>query len=827
MLTSPRTFFELVCQALPKDIRPSELTTIGKPEWWQDKPRLAAAYALRKCPRINWEAYLLNYPDVKQARIDPVLHFLKHGIYENRKLKSWHPLHHASTHRQRQNPKVSIIVYSRDNGIFLPKCLNSLANQTFKDIEIIIVDDASADESLQILRRFESTEPRAQVIALEEYQGLHMARKRAVNAATADYVMFANACDFLVPTACKTAWETIAKGYDMACFNVFPVNLAHLTQSELRAVARPFNATPAGEYPGEHLLRMAFAEKTLHYSLLNKIVERDLLKTAFAQTEAGDFPLAEDIYEFLPLAFLARNIVKISVELYTCTATNAPEDCDNREAMLRSDAGKVLPAIGRYCDKHNLEAIFKKIKNIISDMALNVLPEISPEIVTPFYNNLRKYFGDLATVQNITLKYNYKWDKISTLFKYYQYHNTSVEQIKKIGIFHSRLTTGGIESTIQNLSSQLKDKDYEIVLFVEEKSENDIKIDPDIRIYYLTPSYRNSQLTRLHLSELQQAILDSGVQIMFMMIVNRPALLWQIMLYRFMGIPVISSMRTNHNWDFLERGRKYQLRSLFNTARCLDKLFCLSTSTEIYLRAHGIDAEYIPNPIRRFDIPIPTEPRPNNILVLSRLSGHPKLIGDCLLVLKEVLDNIPDAKMIFVGDFDLPEHEKLFYEKAKKHNLMDNIEVTGWVANPAPYIDQCKLLFSASALEGFPNGISEAQARGLPVVMYDIDIMLAKGNESIIAVPQQDINGAARIIARLLLDEAELRRLSATAQRSASVFTAERFANEIIDLLQNYDKKSSLKYYTANDYQTALRYMAFYAGKKLGDLTFEASLSKI
>ena len=51
-------------------------------------------------------------------------------------------------------PIVTVIVASYNNEKFIKKCLNSILNQTHKRIEIIVVDDCSTDNSVQILKKF-------------------------------------------------------------------------------------------------------------------------------------------------------------------------------------------------------------------------------------------------------------------------------------------------------------------------------------------------------------------------------------------------------------------------------------------------------------------------------------------------------------------------------------------------------------------------------------------------------------------------------------------------------------------------------------------------
>lgn len=62
------------------------------------------------------------------------------------------------------NPKVAVIVPVYNQEKYLRKCLDSLINQTFQDIEIICFNDASTDSSLAILQEYAAKDSRMQVI---------------------------------------------------------------------------------------------------------------------------------------------------------------------------------------------------------------------------------------------------------------------------------------------------------------------------------------------------------------------------------------------------------------------------------------------------------------------------------------------------------------------------------------------------------------------------------------------------------------------------------------------------------------------------------------
>lgn len=91
---------------------------------------------------------------------------------------------------------VSIIVPIYNAGVFLPHTFSSLRNQTYRDLEIILVNDCSKDNSLALCRKFAAEDSRVVVIDKLENQGVDLARISGVKAAKGDYIIFLDADDW-------------------------------------------------------------------------------------------------------------------------------------------------------------------------------------------------------------------------------------------------------------------------------------------------------------------------------------------------------------------------------------------------------------------------------------------------------------------------------------------------------------------------------------------------------------------------------------------------------------------------------------------------------
>lgn len=107
-----------------------------------------------------------------------------------------------------KKPKISIIISVYNISQFLEKCIESCINQTFRDIEIIVVNDGSTDSSGSIIEKYAGLDKRI-VPVTKENEGLLLARLTGCSVAQGEYIFFLDGDDYLPEDALEPLYDAI------------------------------------------------------------------------------------------------------------------------------------------------------------------------------------------------------------------------------------------------------------------------------------------------------------------------------------------------------------------------------------------------------------------------------------------------------------------------------------------------------------------------------------------------------------------------------------------------------------------------------------------
>lgn len=111
-------------------------------------------------------------------------------------------------------PTISIIVPVYNTGIFLRECIDSILNQTYENFELILIDDGSTDNSVEICMSYKRKDGRVRVIK-QENSGVSVARNRGIDFALGRFILFVDSDDFLLPNALEVLLNSMENKEDI------------------------------------------------------------------------------------------------------------------------------------------------------------------------------------------------------------------------------------------------------------------------------------------------------------------------------------------------------------------------------------------------------------------------------------------------------------------------------------------------------------------------------------------------------------------------------------------------------------------------------------
>ena len=113
---------------------------------------------------------------------------------------------------------ISVIVPVYNSEKYLKECINSILHQTYENIEIIIINDGSTDNSLLISQELQKEDKRIKIIN-QKNSGVSYSRNKGIQEATGEYIMFVDSDDFIVQNYIELMYKEITKNNYDACIS--------------------------------------------------------------------------------------------------------------------------------------------------------------------------------------------------------------------------------------------------------------------------------------------------------------------------------------------------------------------------------------------------------------------------------------------------------------------------------------------------------------------------------------------------------------------------------------------------------------------------------
>lgn len=206
-------------------------------------------------------------------------------------------------------PFFSIITAIYNKSDCIENTISSLTSQTYSDIEILLIDDHSSDDTFIKIKNIAKSDSRIKVIKHKKNMGVHQARTTGINYANGKFILFLDGDDYLEKNACQVIYDTIQKkSADVYEFDyyILPKKEYHTIQNDNR----------------NRITALLSEKKSYPATIWNKAYNSKIVKKAFTNTPFIPQNGPEDLFESITMAYYSQNYYKINSALYNYSIGN-------------------------------------------------------------------------------------------------------------------------------------------------------------------------------------------------------------------------------------------------------------------------------------------------------------------------------------------------------------------------------------------------------------------------------------------------------------------------------------------------------------------------
>lgn len=354
---------------------------------------------------------------------------------------------------------------------YLAECLESVINQTERNLEIICVEDASTDDSLEILEQYSKKDSRIIVVKHKYNKGLCKTRKDAVEIAQGEYIMFLDSDDTLELCACEKLYQAI-KYYNVD-FLQFGTNLIPNKDisKELEQWTTNFLVPSTELLRNENLVSACFIEHKFNCNLWNKIWKASICKKAYDKLKDDYCVSAEDRYAMFILTYYSNSYIGIEKHYYNYrigVGVTGGDNIDLYRFETRCKSAFLVKNIDEFLNKENIKKDYEYEYTMFSNDILNDCVDcwykkLSSEESGAGFDILLTYWKPENIISSIARMYFEENNNISQRIQGAKYISNST-----VGIYYRYLGYQPMDSYIKNQIEVLKANNTNIVLLTDE-----------------------------------------------------------------------------------------------------------------------------------------------------------------------------------------------------------------------------------------------------------------------------------------------------------------------------------------------------------------------
>lgn len=667
--------------------------------------------------------------------------------------------------------KVSVIIPIFNDANFLAECLESVLNQSMKEIEVICIDDASTDNSAEILREYAQRDCRIRPVFYETNRSASQGRKDGVLLSQGEYVLFVDGDDLLAPQACEELYrEMKSDPVDILHFGTEILNWSGMEEPRIEAMRRLLE--PYQErLEGSRVFEGCFCEGKYGFNLWNKLYEGTVCRKAMSHIEDGVFPKAQDKYAFFVISFFAQSYRGIDKEYYTYrfgSGITGHITLNLNMFQRYCTMGKVADAMENFIHREEAfqyaDALAFSRKQLLSDVLANWMRVRERQRAAAF-DMIMQYWDTDEVIGALADKYWFSQGIIAQSVKGAGSIKSCprAERIRTIGAYYMRLYGGGAQRVMAMLANIWQSMGYRVVLFTDcEENADDYYLAPAIERVVLPPS---ESMSRKDYGErarvLQEGIKNYNIDAMVYHPWVSNILLWDMLVCKLSGAAF--AVHCHNIFPMLMRNFHVYFARLTKIYQLCDAVVTLSETDRRFWQNFNPNVFEVKNPLF-FDpaLVTPSDLQSKCIVWIGRFSleKHPQ---DAMIIMKKVVAIDPEVKLFMLGE--LTETQRQNYTNILLElGLENNVELVGYLNDISSYLQQASLQLMTSEYEGWSLVLLEGMAYGLPCVMYELPYLtLVKDNKCIASVGYKDTTAAAAEILGILGDAEKRKEMGRSA----------------------------------------------------------------
>lgn len=211
--------------------------------------------------------------------------------------------------------KISIVIPIYNVEPYLRQGIDSVINQSYKDLDIICVNDGSTDNSLQIIEEYAKADNRIKVCS-QQNSGTYIARQVGVKEAVGDYILFFDPDDWLDLNACERIVSFIEK--ENADIIQYGVHVDSTIEGNTTAdwLDDWLNSKIDSLEGSDQLMNKCYVEQQIAWNLIGKVVKTSVAKQAFQEQGHYCFSTLTDYFAAFYVYAFAKTYRRLDQRLY-------------------------------------------------------------------------------------------------------------------------------------------------------------------------------------------------------------------------------------------------------------------------------------------------------------------------------------------------------------------------------------------------------------------------------------------------------------------------------------------------------------------------------